>query len=641
MSGGARHALIVATDTYENDGLDQLRSPGQDALALAGVLGDSEVGGFDVDVVRNEPAHVVARRVEDFFADRARSDSLLLHFSCHGLKNASGQLFFAATDTLPERLSSTAVSADFVRRCMAEGRARNAVLFLDCCYGGAFMEGMGARGAADANVFDSFSARSFGSGRGWAVITASSAMEYAFEGTELAEDHHVRPSVFTRALAAGLASGEADLDADGRVSINELYDFLYDEVRRENPHQTPSRSIHLQGDVYLAHSKRCRIVGEGLPNDLKQAVSSPDSFSRRGVVPDLRRLLESSDPATAEAACRALQGLVRNDIKSIAVDAARALEEVSVRPSPGLVDFGRVVQHQRVPHQRIQLLGPMLAHDCVPHPREEWIHAVVEADTVDVSVDTERPGEREGALTLEGKAGQATVPVRVEVFAAPDPKSEGPRPSPPTLQGRMVGAPAAADAPAAAPQFAPAPLPHPASADAPVRHSVPQVPSPTPGPLTTPHGSRLVDLGVRLAARTIDYVLVFVFACVAAFSAVVFWAAVSGSDSSADVMANIMLGLFFLGWGVALFLYDWLFLRYGGATPGKMLLRIRVVDARGGGPLCHRQAAARAAFFGLPQTIPLLGNMLALFESLAARTDPWKRALHDRSAGTLVVHVVR
>jgi uncharacterized RDD family membrane protein YckC len=34
-------------------------------------------------------------------------------------------------------------------------------------------------------------------------------------------------------------------------------------------------------------------------------------------------------------------------------------------------------------------------------------------------------------------------------------------------------------------------------------------------------------------------------------------------------------------------------------------------------------------------------DMLAFFESLAARTDPWKRALHDRSAGTLVVHVVR
>ncbi|WP_053615824.1 caspase family protein [Nocardiopsis sp. NRRL B-16309] len=335
MSDVARHALIVATDTYLNDGLDHLRSPGQDAVVLAGVLENPEIGGFDVEVVRNEPAHVIRRRVEDFFADRTKGHSLLLHFSCHGLKNASGELFFAATDTLPGRLASTAVPADFVRRCMNEGRSRNTVLFLDCCYGGAFMEGMRTRAGADAHVFDSFSARGFDSGRGWAVITASNAMEYAFEGTELAADHQARPSVFTRALADGLASGEADLDADGLVSINEIYDFVYDEVRRENPHQTPSRSIHLQGDLYIACSKRRRTGGEGLPEALREAVSSPVAFSRLGAVPELRRCLESPDLALAEAACRALRALVRNDGKSVAGEAARALEEVSVRPRPG------------------------------------------------------------------------------------------------------------------------------------------------------------------------------------------------------------------------------------------------------------------------------------------------------------------
>ncbi|WP_304455387.1 RDD family protein [Nocardiopsis sp. YSL2] len=492
-------------------------------------------------------------------------------------------------------------------------------------------------------MFDSFSARGFDSGRGWAVITASNAMEYAFEGTELAEDHQVRPSVFTRALAAGLTSGEADLDADGLVSINELYDYVYDEVRRENPHQTPSRSIHLQGDLYIACSKRRRTGGEGLPEALREAVSSAAAVSRLGAVSELRRCLESPDLELAEAACRALRGLVRNDVKSVAGEAARALEEVSVRPLPGLLDFGRVGQFQPAPHQRLELLGPALAHACIPHPRDEWIHAEAIDDTLDVSVDTARPGRLEGSLTLEGKAGQASVPVRVEVVPASVPRSVGqvPLPPPRTTQGRVARGPVAVG-PTTAPRFAPVPPSRRASAATRVGHPESQLPPSVPGsPVTPASRPPLVGFAERLAARTIDYVLVFVFACVLVFTVAMFWAAVSGGDGSDDVMANVMAGFFFLGWGVLLFLYDWLFLRFAGATLGKMLLRIRVVDTRSGGPLSHRQAAVRGAVFGLPQTIPLLGNLLAFFESLAAQADPWKRALHDRTARTLVIHVDR
>ena len=91
---------------------------------------------------------------------------LLLHFSCHGLKSESGELFFAARNTRPNRLGSTAVSADFVQRCMRASRSRSIVLLLDCCYGGAFAEGVAVRAAGDVNVLDSFPAR------GWAVVAA-------------------------------------------------------------------------------------------------------------------------------------------------------------------------------------------------------------------------------------------------------------------------------------------------------------------------------------------------------------------------------------------------------------------------------------------------------------------------------------
>ncbi len=133
---GRRHALVVANDEYDDPGLRRLVAPAQDAQALADALADPAIGHFDVRVLHNESAQAIRFAVEDFFADRAAEDLLLLHFSCHGLKNASGELFLAVADTRPTRLASTAVAADFVNRQMADSRAQRIALFLDCCYGG-------------------------------------------------------------------------------------------------------------------------------------------------------------------------------------------------------------------------------------------------------------------------------------------------------------------------------------------------------------------------------------------------------------------------------------------------------------------------------------------------------------------------
>ena len=153
---GQRKALIVANDDYEHEGLRDLLSPAEDAQALARVLGDPQVGHFDVQVVRNEPAHAIQAQIEDLFSDSRADDVLLLHFSCHRLKSESGELFFAARNTRPNRLGSTAVPAEFVQRCMRASRSRCIVLFLDCCYGSAFGQGVTVRASGDVNVLDSF-----------------------------------------------------------------------------------------------------------------------------------------------------------------------------------------------------------------------------------------------------------------------------------------------------------------------------------------------------------------------------------------------------------------------------------------------------------------------------------------------------
>ncbi len=226
---GTRNALIVASYDYTDPGLRQLHAPASDARAFEAVLRDPGIGGFDVRTLLNAPAHEVNLAVEEFFADRRPDDLLLVHFSCHGVKDEDGDLYFAMSNTVLRRLGATAVGADFVNRCLSRSRSRRIVLLLDCCYAGAFERGMTARAGTEVGIEAHFG------GRGREVITASSAMEYAFEGDELAEVGEPEASVFTSALVKGLETGEADRDQDGLVALDELYDYIYDTVRAATP----------------------------------------------------------------------------------------------------------------------------------------------------------------------------------------------------------------------------------------------------------------------------------------------------------------------------------------------------------------------------------------------------------------------
>ncbi len=247
---GASLALIVASDRYDDPGLQRLRGPVRDAEALARILADPAIGGFEVRTLVNQPTFVVCEEIEGFFADRRRDDLLLVYFSCHGVKDDSGRLYFAGSNTKLRRLAATAVSSVFVNEQMDQSRSRKIVLLLDCCYSGAFARGMTARAGAGVDVRERFE------GRGRVVITASTAMEYAFEldGDRLSGEGI--PSVFTSAVVGGLQSGAADLDGDGKISVDELYDYVFQQVQDATPHQTPSMMSNVQGELYIAQSRR-------------------------------------------------------------------------------------------------------------------------------------------------------------------------------------------------------------------------------------------------------------------------------------------------------------------------------------------------------------------------------------------------
>ena len=446
---GQRLALIVANDEYEQAALRDLLAPRADAEALGQVLGDPQIGHFLVQVVRNEPSYVIQAKIEELFSESRSEDLILLHFSCHGLKSESGELFFAAANTRPKRLESTAVSADFVQRCMRASRSRSVVLLLDCCYGGAFAQGSMVRAAGDINVLDSFPQGRLGGGRGRAVITASNAMQYAFEGDRLADDQPRCPSVFTSALVEGLATGDADRDEDGWISLDELYDYVFDKVQERNPNQTPSRHFELEGELYLARSPR-RIRPAPIPSDLQAAINDPNMYTRRGAVSELQVRLASDDLPVAAGAYQALAELARNDIQYVAELAAAALRQAAVRPEETELHFGQRQQGSAAPHHVVRLLGPHIARACTPRASDDWIRVNPTPEGFDIAVDTTRTGPLRGNLDLKGLTGEAVIAIDAEILPRAAPASTIPRPRRPTSQSTT-----AVTAPAAQPEEVP------------------------------------------------------------------------------------------------------------------------------------------------------------------------------------------
>ena len=330
---GVRSALIVASYEYEDPGLTRLRAPAQDAEALAAVLGNPEVGAFEIQTVLNAPAHTITRTMERFFADRGVDDLLLLHYSGHGVKDETGDLYFAAANTELEYLSATGVSSDFVNRLMSRTRARRVVLLLDCCYAGAFERGLGTRGDSSLHLEERLS------GRGRAVITASTAMEYAFEGTDLDATQEGSPSVFTSALVQGLSSGDADQDQDGMIGLDELYEYVYDAVRRVTPNQTPSKwSLGMQGELYVARRSKPITTPSTLPDDLKEAMDSSFPSVRSSAVSELGRLLRGRHAGLSLAARRGLEQLTADDSRSVAAAASATLAAFPTQRAPELPD---------------------------------------------------------------------------------------------------------------------------------------------------------------------------------------------------------------------------------------------------------------------------------------------------------------
>lgn len=245
----------MACSEYADRRLRRLRSPVHDVDELAAVLADPRIGGYEVEPpLINRTDAEIRRAVSRFLRTAHRSDTLLLHFACHGYKD-DGQLHLAARDTDLDDLMVTALPADLLSRLINRSPSRRKILILDCCFSGAVSRTMTHRGDDDTAVNIGGLFGDDDDGQGLGVITASQAEEYAMDtaADPVALTTEVSHSVFAKALIEGLRSGDADVDGDGRISFDDLYQYVHRRVVDAGVAQTPGRWNWVRGTLVVAH----------------------------------------------------------------------------------------------------------------------------------------------------------------------------------------------------------------------------------------------------------------------------------------------------------------------------------------------------------------------------------------------------
>ncbi len=245
-TGPQRWAVVVGISQYANPDIPPLKYADADAEAFAEFLRTSEGGGFDNDhiqVLINRDATIanVQNALSNFLSQAIDIDLVIVYFAGHGVPEPARptNLYLLSYDSDPNILRTTAFPMWQIQDVLARYiSAKRIIVFSDACHSGGISEGYATRGlgATKTNLINQYLSELARSKEGVVVFTASAAGEVS---RELPEFGH---GVFTHYLLKGL-KGEADFNNDFRVTINELMQFVEEQVKRTTRGaQNPTRS---------------------------------------------------------------------------------------------------------------------------------------------------------------------------------------------------------------------------------------------------------------------------------------------------------------------------------------------------------------------------------------------------------------
>ena len=249
-------AVVIGVGGYESSTVPRLRYSVADADAVYQTL----IGaGFKKENIllltdkteRKPTLRNIKWALGTFLARSAHKDDLvMIYFAGHGASEVDQRgierdglsKYLVPVDADPDDLYSTALPMDEMQNVLARIEAERVTVFLDACYSGA----AGGRTFASTktrtvNVDDIFLDR-LTRAKGRAIVTASRPSELSIELAELGH------GIFTYYLVRGL-QGYADNNRDGIVSLQELYEYLAQEVSRKSRQVGGNQHPMLKGEL--------------------------------------------------------------------------------------------------------------------------------------------------------------------------------------------------------------------------------------------------------------------------------------------------------------------------------------------------------------------------------------------------------
>jgi uncharacterized caspase-like protein len=225
-------AAVIGLNEYQNSDIPSLNYAKNDAQAFADYLRENMKLDRD-HLFELYDSKATVRNMKSVLGTRLRrmadrpEDTVYIFFAGHGApekdpesKDGDGiAKYILAYDSDPQDLYSTAMPMDEVARILSRIRAERIIFIADSCYSG----GAGGRTilapGRRASLSDAFLERIAQSGKGRIILSSSNANEVSQESDEL------RHGYFTYYLLKGL-KGEADLDGDRLIDIDEIYRYL-------------------------------------------------------------------------------------------------------------------------------------------------------------------------------------------------------------------------------------------------------------------------------------------------------------------------------------------------------------------------------------------------------------------------------
>lgn len=243
-----RKVLSIGINEYINPELNNLKYACKDASDVFDILTNDSLGECsknDSILLLNPTKQDIEIALETLIMNLDEDDTIIIYFAGHGRLSPDYRLFLCPTDANPRALLSTCVNIDTISTLLDWTNCLRNVLILDCCYSGAIGSSFRYRGNDSPNksIEDM-------SGKGRIILTGSGAWEPS------REDDNLENGLFTFHFIDGINKGTADLDGDGLISCNDIFNYTYEKVSENSVQEPTLWGLDINGDIYLSRNPK-------------------------------------------------------------------------------------------------------------------------------------------------------------------------------------------------------------------------------------------------------------------------------------------------------------------------------------------------------------------------------------------------